>query len=146
MEIDVQTVGLKTLSMKIRQREDQMSDMSPFWESVGEYMVKRADKCFAQEQAPDGTKWKPLSASRLKQRKGKRRGRVRILTDTGKLRRSIRYRAFKKQVTVMSSLPYASVHQFGSGNVPARPFLGITEGDRAKVLDMMKRYLRRNTG
>ena len=144
MEIKVQCVGMKKLVEQVKKGQGSMVDMSPFWQSVGMYMVKRTMRCFDKEQSPDGVKWKPLSKARIKQRNKRHKGgTMKILSDTGALRRSIAYKAFQSRVIFGSVLAYAANHQFG-GTVPARPYLGVTEDDKQKVLTMMKTYLKRN--
>ena len=176
MEIKVEVVGMKKLLEKVRLGRESLEDMTPFWQSVGMYMVKRTISHFQKEQSPEGVKWKPLSKGRVQQRdKRHKSGRMKILTDTGELRRSIAYKAFNSRVIFGSVLEYAAIHQFGGtvtarrkGNykhdygpdkpkggsysyqwsveIPARPYLGVTEDDRGKVLSMMRAYLRKNVG
>ena len=176
MEIKVQYVGMKKLMEKVKHGKDSLMDLTPFWDSVGMVMFKRTMRHFQQEQSPDGVKWKPLSAARIRQRNKRHKGgRMKILTDTGELRRSVAYKAFKSRVIFGSVLKYAAIHQFGGTvtvrkegvyknnygpgkpkggsysyrwnvNIPARPYLGVTEEDKNKVLSMMKEYLKRNVG
>ena len=42
----------------------------------------------------------------------------------------------------------AAVHQFGSrdGNIPARPFLGLSANDEREILDVLDRFLRQAIG
>ena len=174
MEIKVKSAGIKKLTEKVQQRKNSLLDLSTFWDSVGMYMVKRTMRHFQQEQSPDGVKWKPLSTARIRQRNKRHKGgRMKILTDTGELRRSIAYKAYKSSVIFGSVLKYAAIQQFGGTitarrkgvykhnygpgkpkggsysyrwniKIPARPYLGVTEDDRRKVLSMMKIYLKRN--
>ena len=144
MEIKVQCVGMKKLMEKVNHGKNGLMDLTPFWDSVGMVMVKRTMRHFQQEQSPEGVKWKPLSKARIKQRNKRHKGgTMKILSDTGALRRSIAYKAFQSRVVFGSVLVYAANHQFG-GTVPARPYLGVTEDDKQKVLSMMKTYLKRN--
>ena len=176
MEIKVQCVGMKKLMEKVKNGKNNLLDLTPFWDSVGMYMVKRTMRHFQQEQSPEGVKWKPLSARRIQQRNKRHKGgRMKILSDTGELRRSVAYRAFKSRVIFGSALEYAAIHQFGGTvtvrkkgtykhnyglgkpqggsysyrwqvKIPARPYLGVTNDDRQKVLSMLKVYLKQNVG
>ena len=145
MKIFVQVKELHSLAERLHIKIEQLKDMHSFWSSVGEYMVKRTIKgCFDREQAPDGTKWKPLSPARVRQRmKRHKSGSMRILQDTGELRRSVRYKSSETSAVIGSKLKYAATHQFGRGNIPARPFLGFTREDKQHVLSMLAIYLRR---
>ena len=153
MEISVKTKGLKGLIGELKRDRAALRDLKPLWRDVGEYMVKSTVKRFDSEQAPDGTPWKPLSAARIAQRrkrhaKGKnkkRAGQMKILNDTGRQRRSVRYLATKDRAVVGTRLKYAATHQFGDAgrNIPARPFLGVTEADLAAVRRMMRKHVER---
>lgn len=145
MEIKVQVIGMNKLLDKIRKNAKTITDLTPFWHSVGQYMIKRTIKNFEHEQSPEGIKWTPLSLLRIKQRKKRHKGgRIKILSDTGELRRSVAYKAFSDKAVFGSNLIYAKTHQFGRGNIPARPFLGVTDEDKNKVLSMMRSYIKRN--
>ena len=174
MEIKVKSVGIKKLMEKVQHGKDSLIDLATFWDSVGMYMVKRTMRCFDKEQSPDGVKWASLSKGRIQQRNKRHKGgTMKILSDTGALRRSIAYKAYKSSVIFGSVLKYAAIHQFGGTitaskkgvykhnygpgkpkggsyssrwniKIPARPYLGVTEDDRRKVLSMMKTYLKRN--
>lgn len=72
--------------------------------------------------------------------------------QSGRLASQIHYRAGADQVEVGSSLIYAAVQQLGArkrqfgrapwGDIPARPFLGLSEEDRSAVLESVDSALR----
>ena len=148
MKIHIQVEGLKALQDKLKTQADKLANLQEFWHIIGEYMKKRTIKeCFDKEQAPDGTKWKPLSQSRVKQRmKRHKTGNMKILQDTGELRRSVKYRAFDKYLIIGSNLKYSRVHQFGGGknNIPARPFLGVTEQDKQHIIKTFEAFINKH--
>ena len=136
---------MDSLMNKVKQGRDKLSDLSPFWQSVGMYMIKQTMRNFENERSPEGIKWQSLSPARIKQRKKRsKKGHFKILSDTGELRRSVAYQAFKNRVIFGSNLIYAATHQFGRGKIPARPFLGVTNENKEKALSMLRIYLRRN--
>lgn len=152
MEVHVRCVSMARLIEKLRDKEEDIADMRNFWRSVGLYLVKRSvNDSFGKEQAPDGTKWAHWSKKyRKRMEKLGKRGRHKILSDIGELRRSVKYVAFKARVIVGSILRYARRHQLGDkswaaggGGMPARPYLGVTEQDRMEILRMMREYFRR---
>lgn len=116
-------------------------------------MLKRTQKRFLQEVDPDGKPWEPLALSTIK-----RKGHERILIRTGKMARDIQVikgRTAKGSGTVrvntgagfaigVPNTPYAKHHQYGqpSKNVPARPFLGITNDDIRSLLRMITNMLK----
>lgn len=169
MVINVQIQGLKKLQKKLKATEDIMRSMKPYWQLVGQYVQRQTIKeRFDKEQAPDGQKWKPHSEMTKKMRsKRHKTGNMRILQDNGELRRSIQYEAGNNYVKVGSVLKYARVHQFGCSihvtrkqraylhyrgfhikkstiNIPARPFLGITEAECRYIKSMLRTFIKRH--
>lgn len=81
---------------------------------------------------------------------------VKPLVDTGILQDTIRYQLTPggKGVEIGTNRfagewdGGAAVHQFGNkkGTLPARPFLGLSEGDRGEVLAILDRFLRQAVG
>ncbi|MBI2278152.1 MAG: phage virion morphogenesis protein [Dechloromonas sp.] len=73
------------------------------------------------------------------------------LVDTGLLQDTIRYQVSSDGSSVEIGTNRfsgewdggAAVHQFGSkdGDIPARPFLGLSSSDRADVLDILQHFL-----
>lgn len=64
----------------------------------------------------------------------------------GLLRRSIATYADKKNIAVVISVanvPYAAVHQFGYGRIPARPYITLTEQDLEIILDLLMGILKK---
>lgn len=81
---------------------------------------------------------------------------MRPLVDTGLLQDTIRYQitAGGNGVEIGTNRfsgeweGGAAVHQFGSrdGDIPARPFLGLSANDEREILDVLDRFLRRAIG
>lgn len=77
------------------------------------------DKNFDKEVDPRDRKWvdlKPATWARKRTRK--------ILTETGRLRRSIRVTGNRSGITIQANTEYAKYLQFGTSKMPARPFIG----------------------
>ena len=146
MKLSIKPDGVSQLTQKLKSQAERLRNLQPLWQLVGMYVQRQTIKeRFDQEQAPDGTKWKPLSPARVKQRlKRHKSGSMKILQDVGELRRSIQYEAGPNYVRIGSNLKYARTHQFGRGNIPARPFLGVTPNERQHINDMVKAYLKRH--
>ena len=146
MKLSIKPDGVSQLTQKLKSQAERLRNLQPLWQLVGMYVQRQTIKeRFDQEQAPDGTKWKPLSPARVKQRlKRHKAGSMKILQDVGELRRSIQYEAGPNYVRIGSNLKYARTHQFGRGNIPARPFLGVTPNERQHINDMVKAYLKRH--
>ena len=146
MKLSIKPDGVSQLTQKLKSQAERLRNLQPLWQLVGMYVQRQTIKeRFDQEQAPDGTKWKPLSPVRVKQRlKRHKSGSMKILQDVGELRRSIQYEAGPNYVRIGSNLKYARTHQFGRGNIPARPFLGVTPNERQHINNMFKAYLKRH--
>ncbi len=156
MQISIQVEGLVRLKQRLKATADKLQNMRQFWSSVGMYVQRQTIReRFNKEQSPEGQKWKPLAESTKKKRlKRHKRGVMKILHDTGALRRSIAYEAGNNSVKVGSVLKYARIHQFGgtihfkkkrgSVTIPARPFLGVTESEKKHIVSMFGQYIKRH--
>ena len=136
-----------------------VADMTPVMDDVGHHLVNTTRQRFFDERTPDGTPWAPLSETTERLKK-KNVGKV--LTLEGFLRGGIAHRAGPDGVDVGSPLIYAGTHQFGAargafgatsrgapipwGDIPARPFLGLSVEDEDEVAALVTDYLRRAIG
>ncbi len=111
---------------------------------------------FRSQTGPDGERWKP--SLRVQLSGGK------TLTRDGHLGDSIGSYANQRSAVWGVNRIYAAIHQFGGTirakaagglrfrigdrwstkrqvSIPARPFLGISEGDRQDILDLVENHL-----
>lgn len=145
MQISIQIDGIKEVQQSLKLTADKLRNLRQFWTSVGLYVQKQTiSERFNKEQSPDGQKWKPLSPATIKRKKRHKNGNMKILHDTGELRRSIAYEASNNSVRIGSKLKYARTHQFGRGKIHARPFLGVTENEKKHITSMFTQYLKRH--
>ncbi|MBQ3347578.1 MAG: phage virion morphogenesis protein [Synergistaceae bacterium] len=146
MQISIHVEGIRKAQQKLKLTAEKLRDMRQFWTSVGMYVQRQTIReRFDKEQTPDGQKWKPLSPATIKHRKKHhKKGNMKILQDTGELRRSVAYEADDKSVRIGSKLKYARTHQFGRGNIPARPFLGVNDPEKLHITSMFRQYVKRN--
>ena len=155
MQISIQVEGLIRLRQRLKVTADKLQNMRQFWSSVGMYVQGQTIReRFNKEQSPEGQKWKPLADATKRRKKRHKRGQMKILHDTGELRRSIAYEAENNSVKVGSVLKYARIHQFGgtihfkkkrgSVTIPARPFLGVTESEKKHITSMFGQYIKRH--
>lgn len=93
-------------------------------------------------------------------KKGAARGAAKkpLTGETGELRRQIHYRVIGNSLEVGSSMEYAAVQQFGRkkgesgsdrrgrpipwGDIPARPFIGLSDDDKSGIEQSISDYLR----
>ena len=138
------------------------------FKNVGEYLVTSTKARFDRQQAPDGTPWAALSPKWLARKKDKGQD-TRILVMRGHLMNWLRYQLVgSNELQVGTDRAYGATHQFGADmtvfrkrrlsrvtakprpstmpshmNIPARPFLGLDETDRARILEIFTDFLTR---
>lgn len=137
MTIDV-TIDDAELKAELRKLADKINNLTPFFADVGETLLNSTRERFRSMTDPDGTPWAPLSPAYQAQ---KPKNKNLILTLNGFLRGTLTKQATRDSLRIGSPLDYAAKHQFGSGRIPARPFLGLSEEDRSDLLDALNEYL-----
>jgi len=123
-------------------------DLERPFKNLGDYLVKTTQERFDHEEAPDGTPWAPLSPVTVK-----RKGHARILKgEVLALSRQFNSYADANQLEWGSIMEYAAMQQFGGsksefphlwGDIPARPFLGLSAEDEDEVLTTLREHLER---
>mgnify|MGYP001324212186 CR=1 FL=1 len=87
-EITIKLDGADAVRERLREISSRVSNLSPILRAIGDRVVEQTKRRFeSQGPAPDGTPWAPLKPATLAAKKHKK-----ILTETGHLRDSIRYR------------------------------------------------------
>lgn len=122
------------------------ANLQPVFDEVGSYLLSSTQERFEAEAGPDGTAWPALAASTLS-RPG-RGSPARKLRDRGHLYASLNYRATRLSAEAGTNRAYARIHQKGGKagrgrqvTIPARPYLGISEGDRREIGAILHGYL-----
>lgn len=146
----------------MRRLADAGRDMTPAMKAIGEHLVNSTKERFEHEKAPDGTPWAPLSEVT---RKRKKRNPDRIGTESGILGSLIHREAGPDFVRIGSSRVYAGTFHHGAakgafgsyptglagrdfdvpipwGDIPARPFVGLSGEDRDVIERDMVDWLR----
>jgi phage gpG-like protein len=147
----------------------QPKQMRPAMMQIGEKLLASTKKRFDMAVAPDGTPWAPIkpgtilahirmmsSQSKYWERSGKNKGALKTaavgralhpLIATGRLQKSLNYRILDDGAGVAIGTGRAlgetdaSVHQFGTKHIPARPFLGLSTDDKTTVLEILNKML-----
>lgn len=135
----------KEIMQALQQLERSVGDISPALKEIGEVLVESTKQRFNSGEGPDGQAWAENSAVTID-----RKGRNKPLIDEGTLAEQLRYEVIGNQLEVGSSMEYAAMQQFGGtksefphlwGDIPARPFLGISEADAAEILAIVHDHL-----
>jgi phage gpG-like protein len=142
--------------------------------AIGESMVESTKKRFETSTAPDGSRWAPNSqttylgmvnafgkgnfgkSGRINARGATRvAGKKPLIGATRMLSTQINYEADNAGLRIGSPMVYAAMQQFGGtkakfpnlwGDIPARPFLGVSESDAVMIVDTVSDYLRKVIG
>ncbi len=166
VQITVDDAEVKAALDALAQRAQ---DLRPAFEEIGSALLLSTQRRFERETGPDGQRWKVLAPATILARLGgskafTKAGRIRkpalrraaaltILRDTGRLYRSLTYRARARDLQVGTNVIYARIHQFGGKagrgrkvTIPARPYLGVDDSDRAEIVTVLREHLMGGAG
>lgn len=135
----------EVLTASLQKAKQQLSNMRPVMAAIGAAIEQNVQLRFDSKTAPDGTPWKPWAAKTAMARS--KEGRGTLLEYTGRMRDSLTYVADNDSVAIGFGVPYASFHEFGTGDIPARPMLldngQLSADDTADALSAAERALDR---
>jgi phage virion morphogenesis protein len=123
------------------------SNLRPALKAIGQTLKKSTQQRFSTLTGPDGERWAGNKDSTIE-----RKGRNQPLTDGGILGDTIDYQLFgNDSVGIGSPIEdYAAMQQFGGtkeeftnlwGDIPARPFLGVSDDDEDEILSIIQDHL-----
>jgi phage virion morphogenesis protein len=136
-----------------------LTDLKPVMRDIGESLIESTKIRFVQGVDPDGSPWAPKSPTTIEtyRARGDSVGFRPLIGPTRTLSTTIHYIAGSSQVEVGSSRIQAAVMQQGAakgafgrtsrgapipwGAIPARPFLGLSDEDRAALADLVAKWL-----
>jgi len=144
-------------------------DLQPALRDLGEYLIDSTKERFRAGKGPDGAPWarnSPVTITRLASRYGKKTaagvaaGKKPLIGESKSLSTQIHARVGSAEVAAGSATEYAAVQQFGArkgafgatasgvplpwGDIPARPFLGISDADKTAILDIVQAHFFKN--
>ncbi len=144
--------SLKDLIKKIEIKQKKYNNVRVIMPQIATLLYKSVMDNF-NKQGTDEKSWQPLSEITIrKRRKGKGKGSIKILMDTGTLRRSIFPVAKEKEALVYTNLNYAPMHQFGLTKsvknkkitIPARPFLHLRREYKERIIELLQNYFKKD--
>jgi phage virion morphogenesis protein len=124
----------------------RLDDLSPLMETIGDILVASTKKRFGEGVSPSGVKWAPNSPVTLARKRDPRP----LFGPSGMLNSQITPHAGADFVEIGSNRVYSAMMQFGGtkeayphlwGDIPARPFLGLSEADEQNILDEISEAL-----
>lgn len=138
----------------LRALADGLGDMTPAMRQIADYMVFSTKDRFLAGVSPEGQAWAPKSQVTLDAyaRRGDRQDPHPLFGPSGRLSKQIFAQFGTDWVEWGSPEIYSRVMQFGAGrhtlgpmspwgDIPARPFIGISEADESALTEIVAEYL-----
>ena len=145
------TLDSSQLGKALDDLAERLGNLTTPLNDIAEYLHQSTDDRFRKKVAPDGSPWAPLSAVTLARKRGPG-----ILREKGTLQDTLRKQVTRNELAFGTDRPYGAVHQFGQkkgasgsskgrpipwGDIPARPYLGLSADDESEVLLIIHDYL-----
>ncbi|STZ63920.1 Mu-like prophage protein gpG [Moraxella lacunata] len=127
---------LPLLQGNVEALREKLGDLTPLMDAIGSLLESSTRQRFADKKAPDGTSWANLMPSTQTQK-----GNNNILVKSGDLLRSITHHADPYGISVGTPESYGVYHQFGTTQMTARPFLGLSNDDQAEIYELINEIL-----
>ena len=137
----------KDVDRKLLELAQKSENLRPLMKNIAGIFASATEENFKNEGRPD--KWTELSEATKKQRTKQKKWPGQILQVSGQLASSISTQYDDKSAIIGSNLDYAAIHQLGGQagknkkvEIPARPYLKLTEDDFNEILDATEQYLK----
>lgn len=135
----------KEVESKLLDLAQKSENLRPLMKNIAGIFAYSTEENFKEEGRP---KWENLKDSTIKQRTKKKHWPGQILQVSGQLASSINTYYDDKSAVIGSNLDYAAIHQLGgqagknrSINIPARPYLKLTDNDFEEILHACENFL-----
>lgn len=137
----------KDVERKLLELAQKGENLRPLMKNIAGIFASATEENFKNEGRPD--KWTELSEATKKQRTKQKKWPGQILQVSGQLASSISTQYDDESAIIGSNLNYAAIHQLGGQagknkkvEIPARPYLKLTDDDFNEILDETKQYLK----
>ena len=137
----------KDVERKLLELAQKGENLRPLMKNIAGIFASATEENFKNEGRPD--KWTELSEATKKQRTKQKKWPGQILQVSGQLASSISTQYDDESAVIGSNLDYAAIHQLGGQagknkkvEIPARPYLKLTDDDFNEILDATKQYLK----
>ena len=130
----------------LQQLHDSGQDLTPALKDIGEELINSTKQRFADEKAPDGSSWVKLSDVTIDNKGHDNK----LAGESGQLAKQFHAEASSHELVVANLQPYAAMQHFGGkksdfphlwGDIPARPFMGVSSGDREEIFKILSDFL-----
>ena len=137
----------KDVDRKLLELAQKSENLRPLMKNIAGIFASATEENFKNEGRPD--KWPELSEATKKQRTKQKKWPGQILQVSGQLASSISTQYDDESAIIGSTLDYAAIHQLGGQagknkkvEIPARPYLKLTDDDFNEILDATEQYLK----
>ncbi|MGN1276404.1 MAG: phage virion morphogenesis protein [Floccifex sp.] len=137
----------KEVTAKLLELAERGENLRPLMKNIAGILASSTEDNFREEGRPD--KWVDLAESTKKKRAKQRKWPGQILQVSGQLASSISTQYDDESAVIGSNLDYAAIHQLGGQagknknvEIPARPYLKLTDDDLNEILDATEHYLK----
>lgn len=144
IEIKIDNNDVERKLLKLAQKGE---NLRPLMKNIAGIFASATEENFKNEGRPD--KWTELSEATKKQRTKQKKWPGQILQVSGQLASSISTQYDDESAVIGSNLDYAAIHQLGGQagknkkvEIPARPYLKLTDDDFNEILDATEQYLK----
>ena len=144
IEIKIDNNDVERKLLELAQKGE---NLRPLMKNIAGIFASATEENFKNEGRPD--KWTELSEATKKQRTKQKKWPGQILQVSGQLASSISTQYDDESAIIGSNLDYAAIHQLGGQagknkkvEIPARPYLKLTDDDFNEILDATKQYLK----
>jgi len=127
------------ISQAIKSLRDQSKSLAEPNAEVGEYLIESHQDRFDDAVSPEGDSWEPLS----EEYKARSKRPSDILIEDGILKGTLNYNAGQNELLFGTPMEYGAAHHFGyeKRNLPARPWLGLSDTDVDVVVSIFRAHL-----
>lgn len=144
IEIKIDNNDVERKLLELAQKSE---NLRPLMKNIAGIFASATEENFKNEGRPD--KWTELSEATKKQRTKQKKWPGQILQVSGQLASSISTQYDDESAVIGSNLDYAAIHQLGDQagknkkvEIPARPYLKLTDDDFNEILDATKNFLK----
>ena len=144
IEIKIDNNDVERKLLELAQKGE---NLRPLMKNIAGIFASATEENFKNEGRPD--KWTELSEATKKQRTKQKKWPGQILQVSGQLASSISTQYDDESAIIGSNLDYAAIHQLGGQagknkkvEIPARPYLKLTDDDFNEILDATEQYLK----
>lgn len=138
----------RDIETALKRLEWAVGDVRPALKNIGEALLKSTDQRFADQQTPEGDDWKENAPATIgiKGFDSPLVGAERNFT----LRGENHYQLDGDTLIVGNTMKYAAMQQFGGqksefphlwGDIPARPFIGLSDADRETLIEIISDHI-----